>query len=359
MKVKAFITHKLCEQYADCQDRFCINEDNRTIAISDGMSQSIFPDYWADLLSVQYANEGHCNEEDRIRLCDSWLRRVEEYRDEQVRDGKNPWKLNNFLAAHKGAGATICGVRFENATDWKGDVLGDSCVVEVDTGNNSVKILSSEEKAFDYYPDYYDSFPEKKGRGTIKSFEGSISPDVILLMVSDPFSEYIDKNKENAKDLVDQLLKLERHEDFCGLVDDWRSKGMHNDDSTLCIIEFDGDINMNVIYQDNILNLMQNEKKEEIVSNMEQTTPLPTEECIIEKQANQIEEKELGTSDTLQSDKIRVFYDKVIKELDSLLSKKSKNKRWPPLNKESISKRDISDIRNRLAEEYEKLMTSE
>lgn len=263
MKVRAFITHKLCEQYADCQDRFCINEDSRTIAVSDGMSQSIFPDYWADILATQYANEGHCNEEDRIRLCSSWLQRVEEYRDEQVRLGKNPWKLNNFLSAHKGAGATICGVSFENATNWKGDVLGDSCIVEVELEKNIVKILSSEEKAFDYYPDYYDSFPEKKGRGIIKSFSGTIDPNKILLLVSDPFSEFLDKNKADCEELIRQILQLNNHSDFCNLVDRWREKGMHNDDSTLCLIEFDDSLDFNIRYQDSIADLITEEKTKE------------------------------------------------------------------------------------------------
>ena len=264
MKIRAFLTHKLCEHYADCQDRFCINEDNRIIALSDGMSQSIFPDYWAEILSEQYAKEGHCNEEDRKKLCDLWMQRVIKYRNEQIEAGKDPWKLDNFLASRKGAGATLCGVCFENATDWKGDILGDSCVISVNKKDWVIDILSSEEKAFDSFPDFYDSFPEKMGRGTIKPFEGSISPDVIILMVSDPFSEYLYRNKEKAEELIDQLLKLENHDDYCKLVDDWRSKGMHNDDSTLCIIEFDGDIKMNISHQDDISILIQKEKEEYI-----------------------------------------------------------------------------------------------
>lgn len=55
MKIRAFITHKLREHYSECQDRFCINSDNHAIAVSDGMSQSVFPDYWAEILSSFYA----------------------------------------------------------------------------------------------------------------------------------------------------------------------------------------------------------------------------------------------------------------------------------------------------------------
>ena len=286
MKVRAFITHKLCEQYADCQDRFCINPDNRRIGLSDGMSQSIFPSYWAELLSKQYANEGHCNDDDRIKLCASWLQRVNQYREEQISIGKDPWRLDNFIAARKGAGATICGVNFENATDWKGDVLGDSCIVKVNTKEFKLEILTSEDKAFDSFPDFYDSFPEKKGRGTIKSFEGRIGSDDILLLVSDPFSEFFTENKDNVKDLVEQILMLNNHDDYCKLVDNWRAKGMHNDDSTLCVVEFDNDIALNIQYQDFVDELIENEK---FVNNNEETQVETSEEDLNAEESNKNE----------------------------------------------------------------------
>ena len=256
MKIRAFITHKKCEHYSDCQDRFYIHEDNRIIAVSDGMSQSIFPEYWAEILSEQYATTGHCSEEDRIRLCYKWMKRVEDYLQEQESQGKNPWRLKNNIVSRSGAGATICGVKFENATDWKGEVLGDSCIIEINTEEWTATIHSSEEKEFDSHPDYYDSFPEKKGSGVVKQFEGRIGSNDILLLVSDPFSDFFYKHKDNCKELVEQMVELTSNEDFCLLVDKWRDKGMHNDDSTLCIVEFDNQLNFNIEYSDDIAKLI-------------------------------------------------------------------------------------------------------
>lgn len=354
MKIRAFITHKMCEQYADCQDRFCINEDNRCIALSDGMSQSIFPDYWAEILAEQYAKEGHCDDEDRKSLCGEWMNRVMIYLQQQKDKGIDPWRAENSIAARKGAGATICGVHFENATDWKGDVLGDSCIIKVNTKEWKLEILSSEEKAFDPFPDYYDSFPEKPGRGTIKSFEGCISPDDLLLLVSDPFSEYIAKNQENAKELVEQIQKLDNHEAYCKLVDDWRTKGMHNDDSTLCIVEFDGDIILNVKKQDDISILIKEENEiEEIVEqNVLPNEVLSNEDSSEQKIVDNIEEKESKESKTLQSDNLQSFFYKVLKELDALINRKEK---WSLLKSYNIQKHDILEIRKRLIKEYEKL----
>lgn len=362
MKIRAFLTHKLCEHYADCQDRFCINEDNRIIALSDGMSQSIFPDYWAEILSEQYAKEGHCNEEDRKKLCDLWMQRVIKYRNEQIEAGKDPWKLDNFLASRKGAGATLCGVRFENATDWKGDVLGDSCIIKVNTKDWKMEILTSEEKAFDSFPDFYDSFPEKLGRGTIKSVEGCISPDDILLLVSDPFSEYLYKNKEQTEILIGQILKLTNHEAFCKLVDDWRTNGMHNDDSTLCVIEFDGDIKMNISHQDYISSLMQKEKeegiKEKVVSTISQVEAIPDNASLKKTQGNSLkkEKHETSTYETTQDKKLQEFCMMVLRELDTLLS--SKNNGWFLVRNESVKKDKIIEIRRKIAKKYEELSTA-
>ena len=284
------------------------------IAISDGMSQSIFPEYWAEILSQQYANKGHCTEEDRLSLCVDWMKKVEVYLEEQVGQGKNPWRLKNNIAARLGAGATICGVRFENATDWKGDVLGDSCIIKISKENWRMEILSSEEKAFDSHPDYYDSFPEKKGCGTIKAFEGSIGQNDILLLVSDPFSEFFSIHGIECKDLIEQVLLLESHEDFCRLVDNWRDKGMHNDDSTMCIVEFDNSLDFNVSYTDKISELIEQEDNEK---QSEQQNAI---ESAVGLEASVIQEANEGNESTFFQ-----YHQKVMNGLDDIIKQNKNN----------------------------------
>lgn len=317
MRIRAYITHKPSEHYADCQDRFCINKDNKTIAISDGMSQSIFPEYWAEILSVHYAKTGHCSEKDRISLCADWMKKVKEYLNEQETQGKNPWRLRNNIATQSGAGATICGIRFENASDWIGDVLGDSCIIEISKTDWKAKIFSSEEKAFDSHPDYYDSFPQKQGRGEIKQFKGSLRNDTVLLLVSDPFSEYIDKYKDNCKSLVEQILRLNSHEDFCKLVCEWRDKGMHNDDSTMCIIEFDGNSEFKILSQDNIQKLI--EKEENININPKEQFVV----CEISTETNN--DKEIIMKE--DENYLHQIYKKVIYEFDNIIHRATTKER--------------------------------
>lgn len=264
MKIRAFITHKLKENYSECQDRFCINNDSHTIAVSDGMSQSVFPDYWAEILSSFYAKNGHCTDEDRKELCKEWLNKVVEFISAEIHNGKNPWRLQNCIEAQNGAGATLCGVKFIDAENWIGHVLGDTCIIEVDiTGKQPINILTSESKVFDSYPDYYESFPNKAGRGQIKEFCGKLSEGHCLLLVSDPFSEFLSNHKEHCSQWLTRILELKGHEEYCSLIDDWRQEGLHNDDSTLCIIEYDSSMDFTIEQEDDIYSLMEPEKSTE------------------------------------------------------------------------------------------------
>ena len=360
MKVRAFITHKLSEHYADCQDRFCINTDYRTIAVSDGMSQSIFPEYWAELLSEYYALHGHCTEEDRKQLCAKWLYKVNGYLEEQVDIGKNPWRLKNNIVSRIGAGATICGVRFENATSWKGDVLGDSCIIEVNIKDWTARILSSEDKTFDSHPDYYDSFPEKQGVGEMKKFHGTIGPNDILLLVSDPFSEYFTKYKDDCKELIEQILALKKHDDFCLLVANWRDKGMHNDDSTLCIIEFDNDINMHTAYKDEIQELIDTEQKSIVQERAESNASIveePTNENVTN--AN-LSREQLKTEEDLRDciDILEGFYEKVMTVFSRLIkgatvqSMGKDRKTGHGVKRECISKSHVENAIKEIKEYY-------
>jgi hypothetical protein len=285
MKIRAFITHKISEDYSDCQDRFSVDRDNLRIAVSDGMSQSIFPEWWAELLAHQYTEKGTCNEEDRQNLCQQWHDQVMEYLHSEKDKGNNPWRLENTINEKNGAGATICGVTFKNATDWEGQVLGDSCILIVDKKSGKVEIHTSEDKPFDSYPDYYESFVEKQGRGKITSCQGSIDPDHVMLLVSDPFSEYAYNHRDGIGNFINIVLALKDHNDFCEFVDNMRkNENLHNDDSTLCIVEFDNSLDFNIEYKDDIDKLIKDENDSR---NEESSNTVPSEQAKGETDKNE------------------------------------------------------------------------
>lgn len=264
MKIKGFITHKIAEKYEDCQDYFAINTEKGRLAISDGMSQSIFPQWWAEELVCAYVDNAWVpSQNDLESLREKWNRRVHGFLEAQKQEGKPTWMLENCLIEKRGAGATLCGVCFENETDWKGYVLGDSCLIEVASNNKIVKLERSKEEAFNNNPDYFDSIVG--GKGNVKKIQGSLEEGVKLLLVTDALAEflYTQKEKGNEAEYVHQLLQLESHDEFCRLIENWRvSNHLHNDDTTLLIVEYDGNLSLNVTIADNLMELIKDEPKE-------------------------------------------------------------------------------------------------
>lgn len=235
MRVRAYIYHKRSEKYSDCQDRFDINFDLRRIAISDGMSQSIFPHWWAELLVKAYLDTGELPQ-DITPYQETWYELVKKEIERKESEGNDPWMLKNMLNERKGAGATVCGFSW-NESEWKCECLGDSSLIVVDQ-DYKISIFTSQTGKFGYYPDYFDSF--NKGRGEIKSFEGNFDNVLAILLVTDPFSELFQKYSEDAeflKERMNELQDLSDHESYVKLVEDWRSSWrMHDDDSTLILL---------------------------------------------------------------------------------------------------------------------------
>lgn len=308
MKIKGFITHKLKENFTDCQDRFSVNPVTKSIAVSDGMSQSWQQKIWAQLLVEKFVEDINWqpNNETIKPLCIQWRERVVEF-IEHLKVSEAPVNLvyrnERNLAEGKSAGATFVGIRFEG-TKWKGSVLGDSCLIEWN-GVEASFHTSQNIESFDNHPDYYDSNILNEGKGTPKAISRTLDKDGYLFLVSDPFSDFLfEHNKQgDVAEYIQQLLKLSSHEDFEVLVDEWRKAGMHNDDTTLVIVEPNDsdDFSIEQDKMDDINKLIEEEKrlieekrKEEEAKAEQIPTPVPDEltedkpiENVIEKEEKQ------------------------------------------------------------------------
>lgn len=264
MTINAFITHKKAESYSDCQDRFSINFDTKSIALSDGMSQSIFQKYWAEILVKTYTDDSNWipNLEEVRKLYPLWKRKVEEViQIQKESDCKTVWRAERSLREGYSAGATFLGIRFHDH-NWECHVLGDSCLIHI-RNNKIIDIITSENVSeFDSYPDYYDSNPQKAGKGEIAKRHGELLQDDVVLLVSDPFSDFLFKKRGSKEEpvIIEQLLSIKSHTEFEEIVREWRKMGMNNDDSTLIIILPDGSDDFHVKYEDSIMELINYEK---------------------------------------------------------------------------------------------------
>lgn len=265
MVIRAFITHKQAELFTDCQDRFGVNPDTKSIAVSDGMGSTWQQKIWAQLLVETFigSTDWYPSREAIKPLCKKWRANVSDF-IQNLKDTNAPenmvYRNERNLAEGRSAGATFIGIRF-NGNKWDGVVLGDSCLIEWD-GIEAKFHTSQDVEAFDSYPDYFDSDESKEGKGAPKSIEGIVSEGKKLLLVSDPFSDFLLKHKKqgNMVSYIQQLLSLSSHEDFESLVYKWRKEGMHNDDTTLVIAENDNSEILTISHNDNIVEMIEKEK---------------------------------------------------------------------------------------------------
>lgn len=306
MKISAFITHKKSEGYSDCQDRFSVNKGTKSIAVSDGMSQSYQQKIWASLLAESFTS-GYLStitEEKLDNLRDLWRQRVLDFIENLKRiPGKEYLvRMNtNSVAQMKSAAATLLGIRFDGYK-WEGDVLGDSCLIELDDKNAVLAIHSSQDKEFDNYPDFFDSTTIRlKQKGQVRHISGELKAGHKILLVSDPFSDIIQDFKNGKIELsIDDLLNIKTHEEFCSLVERWRTeKGMTNDDSTLVIVTHDSTEDFNIAAVDDINTLISEEKALqettiEVFKDEQET--IPSENPISEEETKEIKHQEEDVS---------------------------------------------------------------
>lgn len=265
MVIRAFITHKQAELFTDCQDRFGVNHDTKSIAVSDGMGSTWQQKIWAQLLVDTYTDntDWYPSNETIKPLCQTWRVKVADF-IQNLKETNAPenmiYRNERNFAEGRSAGATFVGIRF-NGNEWSGSVLGDSCLIEWD-GNQAKFNTSQDTETFDSYPDYFDSDASKEGKGVPKPIEGIMTEGKYLLLVSDPFSEFLLEHSKqgNIAKYIQQLLSLTTHDVFETLVSEWRKEGMHNDDTTLVIVEYDKSEDFSITHQDNIVEMIDKEK---------------------------------------------------------------------------------------------------
>ena len=254
MDIKAFIYHKRAEKYSDCQDCFGLNTQNNRIAVSDGMSQSIFPQWWAKILVDAFLETGKIPYDNILPYQIQWQDRVRDEIAKQEAEGKNPWLLRDMFAERSGAGATICGFEWDN-NGWTCQCLGDSCLIKIKE-DYTIEIITSQKGNFDSHPDYLDSFTE--GRGEPVTVSGDFNLKAILL-VTDPFAELFQIHQNDSEFIskrLNEICNLSEHESFISLVENWRNSfNLHNDDSTLIIITDLKQRPVNVAHEDGIEDL--------------------------------------------------------------------------------------------------------
>jgi hypothetical protein len=277
IKIRGYITHKEAEEYSDCADRYAANKSNNRFAIADGVSNSFFPDYWADILVNEFVSTD-LDKDLSIENCqEKWLNIVAE----KVKAPDVKWYTKNAFSERKPGLATFVGLRIEN-DKWFASALGDSFLFFVPNGVKGFDdwiILSSKPLpvVFDSFPDYYSS--RNKHHGEIQKIENQLVEGTFYLM-TDALSEWVFNKKEEAIKEIKE--KWQNQEEFERNITELRLLNvLKNDDSAILIISVENDGENNLTYGDveiqDLIKLVEKEKDSEVETLVTQKEPFVEE----------------------------------------------------------------------------------
>lgn len=271
ISIKGFIYHKIAEGFADCFDRYGVNENTNKFAVSDGVSKSFFPGIWAELLVDSFINtEGKINLIDTKLLKsiqDEWVKRVAEIANRP----NQKYFVRNFFAQGRPAAATFVGLSFfkeGGKIQWESFALGDSFlffvpdeIKNIDENFDKIIYLSSKNDfEFNNFPDFFDS-RNKINKGKIKQRKNELTEGTFYMM-TDALSEWFILEKQKA---IQEISLWKNQIDFEKSISGLRKTSLQNDDSAILIITVEEDNSDEINYSDisitNLDELLGNEKE--------------------------------------------------------------------------------------------------
>lgn len=297
LSVKGYITSKNAEFFSDCADRYALDKKRHKFAISDGVSKSFFPKFWAEVLVQNFVNSNNSIENLIVSSQKDWLNKVEEI----INKPGVKWFTKSAFKRQTPGLATFVGLEFfqeEKKWYWKASALGDSFLfftplLVKDFDKECISLSSKETPIlFDNYPDYFSSIG-KKYKGTISGKEEVLSSGTFYLM-TDALAEWFLNEKENA---IDKIKIWNNQLDFERFVDEERLNGkLGNDDNAILMIEIREDegnnLNYDIIDVSDIAKLIKSQE-EELNKEVEASTLLISTVSPTSEESNKSEPIEL------------------------------------------------------------------
>lgn len=321
--IKGFIASKKAELFSDCADRYEINLEKHKYAISDGVSKSFFPKFWAEILVKGYVNSENeeVSDKDIENYQEEWKEEVDSFIDS---NSNVKWFTLNAYNRNTPALATFVGLQIlEKEKKWKATARGDSFLFFVpkemkNFDNDCIKLSSKQDCIFDNYPDYLSSVGGSH-KGEYQRVEKELKEGTFYLM-TDALSEWFIKEKENA---IGKIEVWTNQEDFEHFVNEERiSEKLGDDDSAILIIDVKDDNNDGISYPE----------KDSNISKIDQL--ISKQEASCEKtKTSEIPQKKIGTKVTTEN-----------KETETEEKGKTQKSDFSKIKKDNIpSKSDITN----------------
>jgi hypothetical protein len=250
-RIVAFTMPKPLENDEDNQDAFCVNQSGTMVAIADGASTGYRQKEWAKFLVEYFCKDESSIEKIRDNYIE-WLKEPQQkWRDFSLQiqsDPYTPWNQRAVDNRDHGA-ATFVGIKIDpydqslNQGIWHAAAVGDSCLFHITQDCSKLRLIPSaikNSKDFNTTPLVIRSLPEKQSSQIEVYLNNSYSKGDFFLLATDALAKWILESYQNGGRKWQELLTLDRKEDFFSFVKDIRAlrsiPKIDIDDTTLCVI---------------------------------------------------------------------------------------------------------------------------
>ena len=261
MQINSFITHKRGANVNSIQDSIAMDVEKGRFALSDGVSDSVLPEIWADILTHAYISVDDIRQFPPEGLQELFLSQKDTYVSTLDKEQRYIQKL---IEKHwQTAAATFVGIELcEDVLSWQ--VIGVSCLFIMADGELLQCISSNEPYTNDdgHLIIKFDDYPHQ-----IRS-DGSLHGEWIngnrpfkkgyILMMSDAMSAWFVRQLNQGNSPLDQLNAITDNNDFESFVEEQCRQGsLESDDESVIIIKVDTELARNnenitaIIHADN------------------------------------------------------------------------------------------------------------
>lgn len=246
MQINSFITHKRGASVNSIQDSIAIDVEKGRFALSDGVSDSVLPEIWADILTHAYISVDDIQQFPPEGLQQVFLSQKDTYVSTLDREQRYIQKL---IEKHFQTGAaTFVGIELhKDVLSWQ--VIGDSCLF-VMPDDEPLQCICSNPSHIDEEGQLiveFDNFPHQihsDGSMHGKWIKGNRPFKTgCILMMSDAMSAWFVRQLNQGNSPLDQLNAITDNDDFESFVEEQCRQGsLESDDESVIIIKVGSDL---------------------------------------------------------------------------------------------------------------------
>jgi hypothetical protein len=211
----ASIGYNVSKSSKPSEDAYAFNESQGLAAISDGVSNSFFPQIWSKLLVNTFCQTKSEDLEDlfSLRNVDEWLKPIQErwlddVKNLLIRHDVDP-EISNRIPLKDPAAATFVGVQFIGGTKgkrWRALIVGDSVLMQVRAGKLVGSYLINHTNQFSQFTQTLASYPGKSKPITV--VKGERQPDDQFILATDAMAKWILQLHETSSQAFSRAIDL-------------------------------------------------------------------------------------------------------------------------------------------------------